>query len=54
MHVNAVVSFAAVALQVKLAELLLFVRHDMLVFKLALHPLRTQSETALARSKQTS
>lgn len=39
MHVNAVVSFAAVALQVELAQLLLFVRHDVLVFKLALHSL---------------
>lgn len=38
-HVDAVLPFAAVSLEVKLAQLLLLVRHDVLVFKLALHPL---------------
>lgn len=39
MHVNAVISFAAVSLQVKLTEFLFLIRHNQLMFKFALFPL---------------
>lgn len=39
-HVNAIISFAAVTLEVKFTELLFLVRHNMLMLKLALLPLQ--------------
>lgn len=39
-HVNAIVSFAAVSLEVKFTKLLFLVWHNMLMFKLALVPLQ--------------
>jgi len=41
-HVNAIISFAAVSLEVKFTEFLLFIRHHMLMFKFALLPLRVE------------
>lgn len=38
-HVNAVVSLAAVSLEVEFAEFLLLIGHNNLMFKLALFPL---------------
>ena len=39
MHVNTVISFAAVTLEVEFAEFLFLIRHNEFVFKLALFPL---------------
>ncbi len=39
-HVNAIISFAAVPLEVKFTKLLFLIWHDELMFKLALLPLR--------------
>lgn len=43
-HVNAVISFAAVSLEVKFTKLLLLVWHNMLMLKLALIPLHTKNK----------
>ncbi len=39
MHVNAIISFTAVSLEVKFTKLLLLIWYDELMFKLALFPL---------------
>lgn len=39
-HVNAIISFAAVSLEIKFTKLLLLVWHNMLMLKLALVPLQ--------------
>lgn len=49
-HVNAIISFAAVSLKVKFTELLFLVWHNVLVLKLALLPLQ---ERYIAGCRQT-
>lgn len=43
-HVNAIISFAAVSLQIKFTKLLLLVWHNMLMLKLALVPLQEKKK----------
>lgn len=47
MHVNAVISFAAVSLEVKFTKLFFLIWYDMFMFKLALIPLH-EKNTILA------
>lgn len=44
-HVNAIISFAAVSLEIKFTKLLLLVWHNMLMLKLALVPLQGKKKT---------
>lgn len=52
MHVNAVVSFAAVSLEVKFTQLLLLVWHNVLMLKLALIPLQEQTKHRWVAGRQ--
>lgn len=42
-HVNAIISFTAVTLEVKFAKLFFLIRYDELMFKLALFPLHEEN-----------
>lgn len=53
-HVNAVISFAAVSLEIKFTKFLFLVWHNMLMLKLALVPLhekKTQNSGLQTRQK---
>lgn len=44
-HVNAIISFAAVSLEIKFTKFLFLVWHNVLVLKLALVPLQEEKKT---------